>query len=115
MKKIIGLAIPFTFQHIICCGAFLFFLVSSGYLLAFRQEADNKIYLLPSLLVVGILLFLHYYYGRCCKTKGHKTIVDHTILFLLYILISFVIGILFMIYIFIPSWIPGYTGGPLLP
>ena len=115
MKKILGLAIPFAFQHVICCGAFLFFLVSSGYLLAFRQEADKKLYLIPGLIITGILIFFHYHYGRCCKMKGHKNILDHSILLLLYLLISFVIGILFMIYVFIPTWIPGYTGGPLLP
>ncbi len=115
MKRIVGLAIPFIFQHIICCGALLFFLVSSGYLLAFRLEAENRVFLLPGLLVAALVIGIHYYYNRCCKKKGYKDVKDHAILTLLYILISVIVGVLFMIYIFIPSWIPGYKGGPLLP
>ena len=115
MKKVFGIIIPFTLQHLICCGAFLFFLVSSGLLFRFSQEGQNRIYLLPVLLFAALLVFIYFYYGKCCKQKGHKTFLDHSILLLLYLLISFVVGIIFMIYIFIPSWIPGYRGGPLLP
>src|SRR3989344_4999320 len=115
MKKVLGFMIPFTLQHIICCGALLFFLISSGLLLKFSQEGQNRIYLLPALFFAAFLIFLYFYYGRCCKQKGHKTFLDHGILLLIYLLISFVVGIIFMINVFIPSWIPGYQGGPLLP
>lgn len=115
MKKVLGFMIPFTLQHIICCGALLFFLISSGLLLKFSQEGRNRIYLLPALLFVSLLILLYFYYGRCCKRKGHKSVLDHIYLFILYLFISFTVGIIFMIYVFIPSWIPGYQGGPLLP
>ncbi len=115
MRKITGVVIPFLFQHLLCCGAFLFFLMSSGYLLMIRQEADKKLFLLPAIVATALLIGLYWHYNRCCRSKGNNSMLSYGLLFLLYILISFVVGILFMIYIFIPWWIPNYKGGPLLP
>lgn len=115
MKKIVGFAIPFLIQHLICCGAFLFFLVSSGYLLLIRQEANNKIFLLPALLFSGALIILYHYYGSCCSKKGYKSLLDRVFLIMLYLIFSFTLGLIFMTYIFIPWWIPNYKGGFLLP
>lgn len=115
MKKIAGFAIPFLFQHLICCGALLFFLASSGYLLILRQEGDKKMFLLPSLAISAVLIFLYRYYGMCCERKGHKSLVDRVVLIFLYLIFSFLLGLIFMIYVFIPWWIPTYKGGLLLP
>ena len=115
VKKFIGSTIPFFFFHLVCCGALLIFLTTSGYLLLIRQEGDKKVLLLPLLLVGGIFFFLHWYWGRCCEKKGHKSIVDHIFMITLYIAFSFIFGTAFMIYVFIPWWIPNYKGGFLLP
>ena len=115
MRKFIGTTIPFFFFHLICCGALLIFLTTSGYLLLIREEGRNKTFLIPILLLGGLFLFLHWYYGRCCDKKNHKTLGDYSILVILYISFSFLIGAAFMIYVFIPWWIPNYKGGFLLP
>lgn len=115
MKKFIGSVIPFLLFHLFCCGALLIFLTTSGYLLLIRNEGRNKTFLIPILLLGGLFFFLHWYFGKCCEKKDHKTFGDHTILIILYIAFSFLLGIAFMIYVFIPWWIPNYTGGFLLP
>lgn len=115
MKKIAGVIIPFVLQHFLCCGALLLFLISSGYLLSLRQEANNKIFLIPLIMVVCLLLFIYYYYGSCCRRKGYKSIGDNVLLISIYFLFSFILSLMFMIYIFIPWWIPNYQGGLLLP
>ncbi|MBI4225557.1 hypothetical protein HY612_00415 [Candidatus Roizmanbacteria bacterium] len=115
MKKFIGSVVPFFFFHLVCCGAFLIFLTTSGYLLLIRQEGDKKLFLLPLLIVGGLFFFLHSYWGRCCEKKGHKSFGDYIFLLTLYVVFSFIFGITFMIYVFIPWWIPNYKGGFLLP
>lgn len=115
IKKFIGALVPFFLFHIVCCGALLFFLISSGWLLAIRQEGVNKLLLIP-LLVSGVgLLGLHIYYGRCCKKAGKKSSGDHIFMTVLYIAFSITFGLVIMVYLFIPWWIPNYKGGPLLP
>ena len=115
VKKFIGSVIPFFFFHLVCCGALLIFLTTSGYLLLIREEGRNKTFLIPTLLLGGLFLFIHWHYGRCCDKKNHKTLGDYSILVILYISFSFLIGAAFMIYVFIPWWIPNYKGGFLLP
>ncbi|OGK23469.1 hypothetical protein A3A46_03435 [Candidatus Roizmanbacteria bacterium RIFCSPLOWO2_01_FULL_37_13] len=115
MRKFIGTTIPFFFFHLVCCGAFLIFLTTSGYLLLIREEGRNKTFLLPLLLIGGFFFSLYSYYGKCCDKKDHKTWVDQMILLMLYISFSLLLGVAFMIYIFIPWWIPNYKGGFLLP
>lgn len=115
MKKIGGFIIPFFLQHLICCGALLIFLTASGYLLLIREEGRNKTFLIPLLFLGGVFFFLYRYYGKCCEKKDHKTWGDRIILLTLYISFSFLLGIAFTIYVFIPWWIPNYRGGLLLP
>lgn len=115
MKKVATGIIPFLFMHLMCCGALLFFLISGGYLLLLRQEGSNKIFLIPALLLSGGLFWLYRYHGRCCDKKDRKTFGDHIISYSLYIFFSMILGFIFIIYVFIPWWIPNYKGGILLP
>lgn len=115
MRKVVAGIIPFLFTHFLCCGALLFFLISSGYLLLLRQEATNKIFLLPALVFGGIIFGLYRYHGKCCQAKGHKSYGDQIVSFMLYVSLSMILGLLFMIYVFLPWWIPNYKGGILLP
>lgn len=115
VKKIAGGFIPFIFMHLLCCGALLFFLISSGYLLILRQEGSNKLFLLPAIILAGMVFALYKHHGRCCNRKGHKNYADHIFSIFLYIALSIILGLLFMIYVFIPWWIPNYKGGILLP
>lgn len=115
MKKFIGSVVPFFLFHLVCCGALIIFLATSGYLLLIRQEGDRKTFLLPLLAIGGILFFLHRRRKQCCEKKGHTSMGDHIFMITLYIAFSFIFGTAFMIYVFIPWWIPGYKGGILLP
>lgn len=115
MKKFFGSTIPFLLFHLICCGGFIIFLATSGYLLVIRQEGDKKKFLIPLLILGGLFFWLHRSYGKHCEKKGCKTFGDYLILILFYVTFSMILGFAFMIYIFIPWWIPGYKGGLLLP
>lgn len=115
VKRIAGGFIPFIFMHFLCCGALLIFLISGGYLLLLRQEGSNKIFLLPALILTGGLFWLYRYHGKCCDKKGHRTWKDKILNYLLYIVFSMVLMFIFIIYVFIPWWIPNYKGGMLLP
>lgn len=115
MKKFIGSVVPFFLFHLICCGALIIFLATSGYLLLIRQEGDKKTYLIPLLLLGALSFFIYNRYSKRCDQKGCKTTGDWMILIVFYIAFSFLFGLAFMIYVFIPWWIPGYKGGLLLP
>lgn len=115
MKKIAGFGLPFVLTHFICCGALLFWLVSSGFLLTVSIEGRNRLFLIPALLVLGLLTYLYIHHGKCCKEKGEKTLKDYLVQFFIYSLIVIVFSIAFIVYVIIPLWIPGYEGGPLLP
>ncbi|MCL4387209.1 hypothetical protein M1307_02310 [Patescibacteria group bacterium] len=115
MKKFIGSVIPFFLFHLVCCGALIVFLATSGYLLLIRQEGDKKTFLIPLLLLGGVLFWLHGRYDKRCCERGHKSFADQVVLISLYVAFSMIFGFAFMIYIFIPWWIPGYKGGLLLP
>lgn len=115
MKKFTPFIIPFFLQHVLTCGVLLFYLVSSGYLLLLRQEADNKIYLLPGLMITGLLFIVFRNVDSNCEKNGHRSLRDYCLLFFLYGIFSILLGIVFMIYIFLPWWLPNYKGGPLLP
>lgn len=103
MKKALGVAIPFLITHLICCGGLLFFLVTSGYLLLLYNESQNKIFLLPALILLGL------------SAWQLPKIENRYLRLTLYILIYALTSYLFIVYLFIPWWIPGYRGGPLLP
>lgn len=115
IKKFIGSVIPFLIFHVFCCGSLLFLLISTGYLLALRQEGTNKVFLIPLILLGVIVFWLYHHHGNCCRKQEHKTFRDYFLTFLLYFTFSFIFGLIFMIYVFIPWWIPNYQGGFLLP
>lgn len=115
MKKLFGGILPFFIFHLFCCGALLIFLTTSGYLLLISREGQRKTYLIPVLLISAIFLSLYHRHGARCRLKEYKTPADHLMGILLYVGFSFLLGLAFMIYVFIPWWIPNYTGGPLLP
>lgn len=115
MKKFIGSALPFLLFHLVCCGGLIIFLATSGYLLLIRQEGDKKQFLTPLLILGGLFFWLHRRYNTHCRRKGCKTFADYVILIVFYITFSILLGLAFMIYVFIPWWIPGYKGGLLLP
>ena len=108
------LALP-AFCCVLLCGAFLIFLVSSGALLILSDESRNKTFLIPLLLLVAFLFWLRSYYNKCCDRKGLKSFRDHTLTLILYLAFLVLVGLIFVVYIFIPWWIPNYQGGPLLP
>lgn len=115
MKKFIGSVVPFFLFHLVCCGGLIIFLATSGYLLLVRQEGDKKTYLIPLLVLGGLVFYFHNRYNKRCNAKGCRTWVDWLILAAFYVTFSFIFGLVFMIYVFIPWWIPGYKGGLLLP
>lgn len=115
MKKFIGSVVPFFLFHLVCCGALIIFLATSGYLLLVYNEGVKKTYLIPLLLLGGLAFFIHNRYEKRCHDKGCKTWFDWIVLISFYIMFSFIFGLAFMIYVFIPWWIPGYKGGLLLP
>src|SRR3989338_688290 len=84
IKKITGFGLPFVLIHFICCGALLFWLIGSGYLLAMSNEGRNKVFLIPILIISGTMIFLYRYHSKCCREKGEKTIKDYLFQFLLY-------------------------------
>lgn len=115
MRKLSGGILPFLFLHIFCCGALLIFLVSSGTLLFLSREASNRVFLLPALAVTGFLMWISHRHTRHCSRKDKRGFKEDAVTVLLYLSLSVLLSILFLIYIFIPWWIPGYTGGMLLP
>lgn len=115
MTKVFTGILPFLAIHVFCCGTLLFFLISSGYLLVLSNEGRNKIFLLPILILLGFLIWYYRRHGKCCQNKGYKSLSDHILSIFLYFAFSFLLGIAFIIYIFIPWWIPNYQGGMLLP
>lgn len=115
MKKVAGFGLPFVLTHFICCGALLFWLIGSGYLLVMSNEGRDKVFLIPALLFIGILIYLYKYQSKCCREKGEKTLKDFIFQFLLYSLIVLIFSLAFIVYVYIPWWIPDYKGGNLLP
>lgn len=115
MKKFLGSVVPFLLFHLVCCGGLIIFLASSGYLLLVSQEGNRKTYLIPLLVLGGIFFLINNRMNKHCEAKGHKSIGDQILLISFYVMYSVIFGIAFMVYVFIPWWIPGYRGGFLLP
>lgn len=68
------------------------------------------------LFLFGILFFvLHHYHGKYCERKDFKTFSDYALGIFLYTVFSLIFSLIFMMYVFLPWWIPTYQGGPLLP
>ena len=72
-----------------------------------REEGRNKYFLFPILILGGLFFYLYHRNEKCCGNR-FLTIV-------LYIGFSLIFGVAFMVYVFIPWWIPNYKGGYLLP
>ena len=100
MKKFIGGILPLLIIHLICCGSILFFLIGSGYLLKLSNESQNKLWLIPSLILLWI------------AWKQTKKQEEGRLFW--FVLIYLITSYIFITYLFIPWWIPGYDGGPLL-
>lgn len=115
MTKLFGGILPFLISHLLCCGALLGVLIATGYLYLLSQEGQNKTFLLPTIIVAVFLFWLHRRHHGSCEAAGGKTVGDHLVGILLYLGFSLVLGIIFIVYILIPWWIPGYKGGMLLP
>ena len=98
-------AFSFTGICIVMCSVAIGFLVSSGWLLTLADEGRAKIFLIPMLVGLFIFYFAHKKYK--CRSK----ILGVT----LYLSMSVLLSAIFMLYIFIPWWLPNYKGGPLLP
>lgn len=115
MKNIWLPVVAFFSTHFLCCGALLAFLITSGYLLAFHHIGVERKFFIPALIISVILFFIYREYNKCFKEVNRKTFFDRIAIFVLYLAFSFSIGIIFMIYFFLPWWLPNYTGGFLLP
>lgn len=115
MKKLIASTIPMFFMHILCCGAVLYFLMTSGYLLVIRQEGNSKIWFIPLIVSTVVLVTLITVYRKRTKKDGCCTVTQNVIHFGMSCLVFLLLSILFMVYFFIPWWIPNYRGGFLLP
>jgi len=107
--------IPIFGTCTLLCGALIGFLITSGGLLLLATEGRNKTFIIPSLLLLGGIVYLYIKQQKTCSQKQCSTVVDKVIRMMLFMAISIVISIIFIIYVFIPWWIPNYQGGPLLP
>lgn len=113
--KILGGLVPFLATHLLCCGALLYFLWSSGLLLVLAKEGRNRIFLIP-MLVIGVVFFLiHRNHKKACEKEGHFALADKILNFFFFLGFYVMISLAFIIYIFIPWWIPDYEGGLILP
>lgn len=101
--------------HLFCCGALLGVLIASGSLFLLRQEGRDKSFFLPALGLVMVVFWWQRHHSRCCEEKGEKTIGDRVTGICLSLVFSLLLGTIFIVYIFIPWWIPNYQGGMLLP
>ena len=115
MKNIWLPLVTFFSTHLLCCGALLGVLITSGYLLTFHHIGVEKKFLIPLLIVAIVLFFIYREYKKCCNEVGRKTRFDYLAIFTLYFAFSLLSGFIFIIYFFVPWWIPNYNGGFLLP
>ena len=113
--KIFGGLVPFLATHLLCCGAALYFLWSSGLLLVMAREGRNRIFLMPMLAVGVVFFFIGRKHKKSCQMEGHYGWGDKLVNFLFFVGFYLMISLAFMVYVFIPWWIPGYEGGLLLP
>lgn len=101
--------------HIFCCGALLGVLIASGSLFFLRQEGRNQVFLLPALGLAIVVFWWQRHHSHCCEEKGEKSLGDHFVSLALSLFFSLLLGTIFIVYVFIPWWIPNYQGGMLLP
>lgn len=97
------------------CSAVIGLLISSGWLLLFSNEGRNKTFLIPALIAFVIVIFMYIENKKTCHQKGFSTTADKIWGMILFMFLSILITILFTLYVFIPWWIPNYSGGLILP
>lgn len=114
MKKIVGPILPMLGFHIICCTFLIGILITTGLLYNLSWEGENKTFFIPALLTAGGLFWAYKRQAKCCTESPFDT-RSKVLMYLFYILFSVFLGFIFIIYFFIPWWIPGYRGGILLP
>lgn len=115
MKHFITPVVSFLVTHLICCGALLTLLITSGYLLTIHHIGVEKKFLIPSLLIALVAIYIYFQYKKCCNETGENNFFNRISVLGLYLLVSFIISLTFIVYFFIPWWIPNYQGGFLLP
>jgi len=71
MKKIVGLVIPFLATHVLCCGALLYFLWSTGLLISIAREGRSRVYFLPIFIIGLVFFWLHRSHKKACHLEGH--------------------------------------------
>jgi len=106
------------FQFLFCtvmCSALLGVLITSGALLLFANEGRNKTFLIPLVLLFAFFVYAYFENKKTCHQKGFTTFGDKMWGMVVFMLVSLVFSLLFMLYVFIPWWIPNYQGGKLLP
>lgn len=99
----------------IMCGAAIGLLISSGYLLVLSNEGRNKTFLIPLLIAFAVAIYFYVENKKSCHEKGFSTAGDKMWGMITFMLVSMLFTALFMLYVFIPWWIPNYQGGSLLP
>src|SRR3989344_7719236 len=104
MKNIWLPIVTFFSTHLLCCGALLAFLITSGYLLTFHHIGAEKKFFIPAAEEAIVLFFVYREYKKCCNEVGRKTLLDRMVIFGLYIAFSISLGLIFMIYFFLPWW-----------
>src|SRR5512134_2714074 len=100
MKKAYGSLIPFLAIHFLCCGTLLYVLTASGYLYLLSVEGNNKTFLLPSLILLGIQIWIFLSHKKMCNLKNHRTFWDHLLNYTLWLLLSLTAALIFYIYFF---------------
>ncbi|OGD71929.1 hypothetical protein A2703_00915 [Candidatus Collierbacteria bacterium RIFCSPHIGHO2_01_FULL_50_25] len=115
MKKIVGLVIPFLATHVLCCGALLYFLWSTGLLISIAREGRSRVYFLPIFIIGLVFFWLHRSHKKACHLEGHFRWGDRVVNFLFFLTFYLMMSLVFIVYVFIPWWIPGYDGGLILP
>jgi hypothetical protein len=99
----------------VMCGAMIGILISSGALLLLAEEGRNKIFLIPALILLASAIYLYFRNKKACRRKEFLTTGDKMCNMMLFMFLFILIAALFIVYIFVPLWIPGYEGGILLP
>ena len=113
--KVVGGIIPFLATHLLCCGELLYFLWSSGLLLVLAKEGRSKVFLIPILAIASVFFVLHRKHKKACAIEGHMPLADKLLNIFFFLSFYLLFSLAFLIYIFIPWWIPGYDGGLILP
>ena len=114
MKKFANLALPTVFIGAFCCGGAILLLASSGWLLVLSTEARERHILLPLILLTIATIWLWRRQAGRCDLPGRTPKKYRYARDGLYLLWLLLIGVILAVYLFVPFWVPGYTGGTIL-